>query len=173
MNSDNTTSGHSTPIKPHAGKAMKRGLLILVLGLLAAAAGYGVIYFTRTSSARSLQQSEQPELAWLKQEFGLGETEFRRVSGLHAAYLPQCREMCRQIDAQNTRLQKLLAVATNITPEIDRELAEAARLHSQCQRMMLDHFFQVSQAMPPGQGRRYLSWVKGKAFQPDYEMPKE
>jgi hypothetical protein len=149
---------------------MKKGVFILVLGLVAAAAAYGCVYFACTSSARNLQQSNRPELAWLKEEFNLDDTEFKRVSELHAAYMPQCREMCRKIDAQNAQLQELLATATNATPEINAALAEAGQLRSECQRMMLRHFFQVSQTMPPEQGRRYLAWVKEKAFLPDYGM---
>jgi len=149
---------------------MKKGVLILVLGLVAAAAAYGCVYFACTSSARTLERSDKPELAWLKEEFKLSDTEFKRVSELHAAYLPQCREMCRKIDAQNAQLQKLLATATNATTEIDAALAKAGQMRSECQRMMLHHFFQVSQTMPPEQGRRYLSWVKEKAFLLDYGM---
>lgn len=152
---------------------MKRGALILVIGLVAAAAAYGCIYFACTSPARTMQQSEKPELAWLKNEFHLSDAEFKRVSELHAAYLPQCREMCLQIDTHNTKLQSLLADATNATPEIDAALAESARLRSGCQQMMLRHFFQVSRTMPPEQGRRYLAWVKEKAFSPTFNMPKE
>lgn len=149
---------------------MKKGLLILVFGLLAAAAAYGCVYFTCTSCARSLERSDKPELAWLKDEFSLSDAEFKRVSELHAAYLPQCREMCRKIDAQNVQMQKLLATATNATPELEAALAEAGRMRADCQRMMLHHFFQVSQTMPPEQGRRYLAWVKEKAFLPNYGM---
>ena len=152
---------------------MKRGVLILLFGLVAAAAAYGCIYFACTSSVRNLQRSDKPELAWLKQEFNLSDAEFKRISELHSSYLPQCRDMCLQIDAQNTQLQKLLVGATNATPEIDATLTEAGRLRSECQRTMLRHCFQVSQTMPPEQGRRYLAWVKGKAFLPNYDMPKE
>lgn len=155
---------------------MKKGFLILVLGLVVVAAAYGCVYLACTSPARSLERSDRPELAWLKDEFKLSEPEFKRVSELHAAYLPQCREMCRKIDAQDAQLQKLLANATNPTPEIDAALAQAAQLRAQCQQMMLRHFFEVSQTMPPEQGRRYLAWVKQKAFLPDYgmdEKPKE
>lgn len=149
---------------------MKRGLLILVFGLIAAAAAYGCIYFACTAPARNMQQSAKPELAWLKEEFNLSDAEFKRVSELHAAYLPQCQEMCRKIDAQNVDLQKLIAGATKVTPEIEGALTEASRLRADCQTMMLRHFIQVSQTMPPEQGRRYLDWVKGKAFQPNYGM---
>lgn len=149
---------------------MKRGALILLAGLLAAAIGYCCFYRVSAVHARSWQQSERPELAWLQQEFDLSDSEFKGVSDLHAAYLPQCREMCRQIDAQNAQLQRLLASATNVTPEIEGALVEASRLRSECQTMMLRHFFQVGQTMPPEQGRRYLSWVKEKAFPPSNEM---
>jgi len=152
---------------------MKPGLLILTLGLVLAAAGYWCVYFAGTASARNLQRSDKPELAWLQQEFNLSDAEFKRVSALHAAYLPQCRERCRQIDEHNAKLQKLLMGATNLTPEIEDTMAETARLRSECQWMMLRHFFQVSQTMPPDQGGRYLSWVKEKAFLPNYDMPKE
>jgi Heavy-metal resistance len=149
---------------------MKKGVFILVIGLVIAAAAYGCMYFGCTSFVRVLQHSDRPELAWLKDEFKLDDTEFKRVSELHAAYLPQCREMCRKIDAQNDQLQKLLVGVTNATSEIDKALAETAKLRSDCQGMMLRHFFQVSQTMPPDQGRRYLAWVKEKAFLPDYGM---
>lgn len=152
---------------------MKKGILILVLGFVAAAAAYGCVYFVCISPARSLQQSENPELAWLKEEFNLSTADLKRVSELHAAYLPQCREMCREIDVQNMKVQTLLSGATNMTSEITAALSESARLRSGCQTMMLRHFFQVSQTMPPEQGRRYLSWVKEKAFLPDYGMPNE
>lgn len=149
---------------------MKKGVLILVLGLVAAAAAYGCAYLVCTASARSLQKSEKPELAWLKDEFNLSDSEFRRVSELHAAYLPQCRDMCREIDAHNVKLQTLLSGATNMTAEITAALTESSRLRADCQTMMLRHFMQVSQTMPPEQGRRYLAWVKEKAFLPNYGM---
>ncbi|MBI1176294.1 periplasmic heavy metal sensor [bacterium] len=152
---------------------MKRGLLILMVGLMAAGAAYACIYFVCTAPARSLEQSAKPELAWLKEEFNLSDAEFKRVSDLHAAYLPQCQEMCRKIDAQNVELQKLLADATNVSPQIEAALAEASRLRADCQTMMLRHFIQVSQTMPPEQGRRYLAWVKDKAFLPNYGMSEQ
>ena len=152
---------------------MQKSVLILVLGLLAAAAAYGCIYFVCISPVRSLQQSDSPELAWLKEEFKLSDDDFKRVSELHAAYLPQCRVMCREIDAHNVKLETLLSGATNMTPEITAALTESSRLRAECQGMMLRHFFQVSQTMPPEQGRRYLAWVKEKAFLPNYDMPKE
>ena len=149
---------------------MKRGLLILVLGVIAAAMAYGCIYFACTAPARDMRNSERPELAWLKEEFSLNDAEFTRISELHSAYLPQCREMCQKIDEQNQQLQKFLVGATNVTPEIENTLLQASRLRAECQTMMLRHFVQVSQTMPPEQGKRYLAWVKQKTFLPSYDM---
>jgi hypothetical protein len=152
---------------------MKRGVLILVAGLAAAAVAYGGVYLARTDEVRSMRQSDSPELAWLKEEFRLNDAEFRRISELHAAYLPQCREMCRKIYEANLRLHELLADANQVTPDIDAALAEVAGLRTECQRMMLDHFFTVGQTMPPPQRRRYQSWVNEKIFMPDHGMPQE
>jgi hypothetical protein len=141
---------------------MKKGILILVLGLFAGVVAYGCIYFACTSSARSLRYSSKPELSWLKEEFQLSNAEFKRVTELHAAYLPQCAEMCQQIDAQDQRLKELLAATNQITPEIETAISESSRLRGECQRNMLKHFFDVSRTMPPEQGRRYLAWVQEK-----------
>ncbi len=143
---------------------MKKGVLILLLGLALAAAAYGCIYFVCTSSARNLERSSQPELAWLKEEFHLSDSEFKRISELHEAYLPQCAEMCRQVEAQNQRLKALLAATNQMTAGIESAVAESARLRGECQRNMLRHFYEVSRTMPPEQGRRYFAWVQERTF---------
>jgi len=144
--------------------SVKKGVVILLAGLAVAAAAYGCIYLVCTSAARTLERSSQPELAWLKQEFNLSDAEFRRISELHAAYLPQCAEMCRQVEAQNQRLRALLAASNQMTPEIESAIAESARLRGLCQRNMLQHFYEVSRTMPPEEGRRYLAWVQERTF---------
>jgi hypothetical protein len=140
----------------------KKGIFILIVGLLLGAAAYGCVYFVCTSPARTLQESSKPELAWLKDEFRLSDSEFNRVADLHAAYLPQCAEMCRAIDAQSLRLKQLLAETNQVTPEIKAAIAENARLRAECQSHMIKHFYEVSRSMPPEQGRRYLAWVQEK-----------
>ena len=140
----------------------KKGVFILIIGLLVGAAAYGCVYFACTSSARTLQGSNKPELAWLKDEFHLSDAEFKRVTDLHEAYLPQCAEMCRQIDAQSQRLKQLLSSTNEVTPEIEAAIAENARLRAECQSHMIKHFYEVSRSMPAEQGRRYLAWVQEK-----------
>lgn len=143
---------------------VKKGVVILLAGLAVAAAAYGCIYLVCTSPVRALERSSQPELAWLKQEFNLSDAEFERISDLHAAYLPQCAEMCGRIAAQNQRLMALLAATNQLTPEIEAAIAESARLRGLCQRNMLQHFYEVSRTMPPEEGRRYLAWVQERTF---------
>lgn len=139
---------------------MKKGGLILVLGLLLGTAAFAGFYYVGTARCRHLMREPQPELAWLKTEFNLSDADFERITKLHDAYLPQCAERCRLIDEQNTKLRELLANSGTVTPEIQALLLERARTRAQCEAEMLKHFQRVSQAMPPEQGRRYLAWVQ-------------
>jgi hypothetical protein len=150
---------------------MKKGLFILTSGIALAIAAYACIYFVCTSSARDMEHSSRPELAWLKEEFHLSDAEFDRVSKLHAAYLPQCAEICRQIDAQNQKLKALMAATNQVTPEIAAVIAESTRLRGVCQSNMLRHFYEVSRTMPPEEGKRYLEWIEQKTFLSDSMMP--
>jgi len=143
---------------------MRRFIIILSAGVLAAVLAYCVFYFCGTARERHLMESEQPELAWLKSEFHLSDAEFKRVSEMHGAYFKDCEEMCMRIAAKNRELRELLARTNAVTPEVEKNLAEAAQLRAQCQRNMLQHFTEVSKQMPHEQGRRYLAWVQEKTF---------
>jgi hypothetical protein len=149
---------------------MKRGAVILLLGLAVAVAAYACTLFFCTAPARGLQRSAQPELEWLKDEYKLSDAEFERIGELHTAYLPKCSEMCTRISEQQAKVEKLLANATNATPEIEAALAEQGRLQADCRTQMLRHFFEVSQTMPPEQGRRYMAWIKEKVFASAQDM---
>src|SRR3989442_1205638 len=127
---------------------MKRFWYIGLTGFALAVVGYCVIYANQTAKLREMEQSASPDLAWLKMEYHLSDTEFQRVSALHETYLYACMARCRKIDAKNAELQKLIATSTNVTPEIERTMAEAAQMRVECQTEMLKHFFEVSRAMP-------------------------
>lgn len=142
---------------------MKRNVVFLV-GLAACLLAYGGVYLASTAPARDLQNRPAPELAWLKQRFNLSDAEFKRISELHAGYLPQCREMCAMIDTKNAEIRGLLENSTNVTPQVQAALNEAAQLRAQCQSQMLNHFFEVSRSMSPEQGKRYLAWVRSKTL---------
>jgi Spy/CpxP family protein refolding chaperone len=139
---------------------MKKGGLILLLGLLLCLAGFSGFYYLGTAPCRNMMHEAQPELAWLKKEFGLSDTAFARITALHEAYMPQCAERCRVTEQQNRKLKELLAKDATVTPEIQTLLTERARNRAQCEAEMLKHFQEVSRAMPPEQGRRYLDWVQ-------------
>jgi hypothetical protein len=150
---------------------MKRAIIILAAGGLLAVTAYCGFYFAGTAADRGLVQCPAPELAWLKKEFHLSDAEFQRVSELHAAYQPHCAEMCRRIAAKNAELQALLAASTNVTPEIKTKFAEAAQVRADCQAAMLAHFMEVSRAMPPAEGKRYLAWVTQQTLGAMQSMP--
>jgi hypothetical protein len=143
---------------------MKRPWLLLICGWLAAAVAGFAAYYAGTACCRNLEASQTPELAWLKAEFHLGDTEFARISKLHESYLAACAERCRKVDEKNMELRELLARTNAVTPEIAKVLGEAAQLRADCQKEMLQHFFEVSQTMPPEEGRRYLAWVQARTL---------
>jgi hypothetical protein len=137
---------------------MKRGLLILLLGLLACVATFLGAYQAGIASHREMLHAPVPELAWLKKEFHLSDAEFSRIAELHAAYQPQCQQHCQIIEAQNEKLQQLLATNTSGNAG-NRNAARRTRRHTaECGTAMLKHFLEVSRAMPPEQGRHYLAW---------------
>jgi hypothetical protein len=148
---------------------MKSGLTILVAGLALCLAAFGGFYFFGTASQRDMIRSQQPELAWLQKEFKLSDAELTRITRLHDAYQPHCMEMCRRIDEQGRNLKALLNGTNTVTPAIEAALTESARLRAECQRDMLQHFYEVSRTMPPAQGRRYLEWISKRTFMPSHD----
>jgi hypothetical protein len=136
---------------------MRRSLAIILALLLSSTA---VVILTSTVvkhvCARHLMACDD-DLAWLRSEFRLSDAELARIRQLHDGYLPKCREMCAHIAARKIELQAALAANQGLTPEVEQKLTEIASLRAQCQVNMLRHFHEVSQAMPPEQGRRYLA----------------
>ena len=118
-----------------------------------------------------MEQSSHPELAWLKKEYQLTDSQFAQVVRLHEAYYPKCAEMCRRIDDQNAKVQQLLAATNTVSPEIKLALAEAARLRAECETAMLQHFYETSRQMPPEQGKRCLAWVQSETLLPGQMVP--
>jgi hypothetical protein len=144
---------------------MKRFAQIIGLGVVMGLVGYAGVHFFGTARVRAIEQAPMPELGWLKEEFHLGDAEFDRIAKLHASYQSHCAEMCRRIDAKNAEVREALAKADRLTPEVEQKLSEAAALRVDCQKSMLQHFFAVSQTMPPEEGRRYLAWVEETSFE--------
>ena len=147
---------------------MKSALAVTIGGVLLCAVAFCGFYYSGTASHRAMLKGQTPELAWLQKEFALSDAELARITKLHEDYQPHCKEMCRRIDEQGKKLKSLLNSTNTMTPEIEAALMESARLRAECQRDMLQHFFEVSRTMPPAQGERYLQWISERTFMPSH-----
>ena len=97
------------------------------------------------------------DLDWLRVEFDLKQTDLVRIRHLHEAYIPTCQDYCNRIATKKNALQEDLSGGDAATEEVEQKLTEIAVLRAQCQAAMLRHFQEVSQAMPPEPGQRYLA----------------
>lgn len=139
---------------------MRRSLLLFLAVVLCGAAIVSLSSLVaRWVCAQHLTRPDD-DLAWLRQEFHLSNADMQRIRQLHEGYLPKCREMCDHIAAKKAELQTALTKNQGATLETEQILAEVAALRAQCQAQMLRHFTEVSQAMPPEQGQRYLAEMK-------------
>jgi hypothetical protein len=137
--------------------AVRRALFIL-LGVLAAGVAVfaGSFYLGRQICVKQMANPAD-DLDWLRREFRLTDAEMGRIRQLHEGYLPRCGEICLQIAAKKREVEQALAGTTNISAVAGQKLVEVGELRARCQMQMLQHFVEVSQAMPPEQGRRYLA----------------
>lgn len=135
---------------------MRRSLVILLGALATAAAIFAGSYFAAQRVCRERMYNPADNLAWLREEFCLNDADMARIRQLHAGYMPKCREMCGRIEAKMGEVGAALAGATNITAAAQQKVIELGQLRAECQVQMLRHFVEVSQAMPPEQGRSYL-----------------
>jgi hypothetical protein len=136
---------------------MRRPFLILAAAILvgAALAAGGFRLGDHLCATRMAPSTD--DLAWLRMEFRLTDQEMARIRQLHEGYLPQCHGICARIAASKRELHEALGPGTNVSAEVEARLKEIALLRAQCQTAMLRHFVEVSRAMPPEQGRRYLA----------------
>jgi len=128
---------------------MNRPVILLLGALALGAAIFAGSYFVSQRATMMCCARPADDLSWLQMEFHLGDAEMQRVRQLHEGYLPQCAEMCAKIAAKKTELAAVLGNGTNLTAEAQTKLNELAALRAQCQAQMLQHFVNVSQAMPP------------------------
>ena len=139
---------------------MRRSLFILAAMVIAGVAlGYATYCVTGGLCAARMTQG-MDDLEWLRQEFRLGDAEMARIRQLHEGYLPTCRGYCEQIAARQRELAGAFGSDGEMTAAVEQRLAEMAALRVQCQTAMLRHFVEVSRAMPPEQGRRYLAEMR-------------
>lgn len=136
---------------------MRRSLIILIGVLAVGVAIFGGSYFLAQRLCARHLSNPADDLAWLRQEFRLNDSEMAQVQRLHDGYLPKCGEMCAKIAAKKREVDQALAGTTNVTAAAERLMMELSELRAQCQLQMLRHFAEVSRVMPPEQGWRYLA----------------
>jgi Heavy-metal resistance len=136
---------------------MNRSLVIVLRTLILGAAVFAGAYFATRQVCATHIMRPADDLDWLKEEFHLSDAETARVRQLHEGYLPKCQEMCKRIAEKKNELEQTMSNTTNITGAAKQKLTELGELRAQCQAQMLQHFVEVSRAMPPEEGRRYLA----------------
>lgn len=139
---------------------MKKPLLIFVFILLLAGGGYCSYYYFATVGISSMMCSQGGEMEWLRHEFKLTDAQFEKIRSLHAAYRPHCDRMCKDVAASRSRLDHLIDANRSITAEVESAFKEYAALEEKCRQAMLGHIYEVSAAMPPESGTRYLHMMK-------------
>jgi hypothetical protein len=136
---------------------MNRSFIILLSALTLCAGIFAASYFAARHVGMICATPATDDLTWLRTEFHLSDAEMARVRELHKGYMPRCAEMCAQIAAKKKEVADALGSGTNVTAEAQKKLTELGELRAKCQAQMLEHFVEVSRAMPPEQGKRYLA----------------
>lgn len=140
---------------------MKRLVVILVLAVLLGLGAYCTFYGIARSTFCQVPDAHDPS-GWTRQEFHLNDAQYARVKQLEAAYYPHCVEMCDQIKQSHLALKNLILASGTMTPEIEAALKKDGEVQQQCREDMLRHFYEVSQAMPPAEGKRYLQIMQAQ-----------
>lgn len=145
---------------------MKKGLAILVLALVAGLAAFLVTRSHQQADEAEALLDSMPELVWLRGELGLTDEQFAKATDLHAAYRPQCVEMCRRISEAHARVESAARSARGMTPDLAQAIRDHARVHAECQEKMLEHLYQTAGLMDASQAARYLETVLPPALNP-------
>jgi len=145
---------------------MRRLVVILALAILLGLAAY----FISSGIVRStycLMPDTNDSSSWLRQEFHLSDAQYAQVKKLEADYHPHCVEMCVQIRQSRLALKNLILANGAVTPEIETALQKDSAIQAEWRQDMLRHFYEVSQAMPPTEGKRYLQIMEAQVFEPE------
>ena len=145
---------------------MKHALLLLVLAVLIGSGAYFASYAIARCTYCATPDHNDPS-AWMHQEFHLDDAQYAKVKQLEEAYYPHCANMCDQIDQSHMALKKLIMANATMTPEIAAALKQDGDVQQQCRMDMLKHFYDVSNAMPPAEGKRYLQIMQTQVVEPE------
>jgi MFS superfamily sulfate permease-like transporter len=155
-------AAHRSPADGGPGRrhAMKRGLLVLLLGLAVGVAAH-TVYFRLHLPPNS--DSIDAQLVWMKRELQLSDGQFARIRELHEASSPRLRALASQV----AQMQAEFAAFENTRRATDRvdfiEFARFVEARRSISRQCLDSTRQLVRAaaneMTPVQRERYLGIV--------------
>lgn len=131
-------------------------ILILILGV-----GLATFYLTRSKRIESaaVPYNTLPELAWIRTELGLTESQYAKVADLHVSYSPECAKMCQHIAEAREKVEMLAKNSRTVTPEYDAALGELAAVQLKCRRAMLNHIYATAALLDEAQSKKYLEMV--------------
>lgn len=153
---------------------MKRILLVLALALVAGLCAFAWMRSHRHAKATSGSLLESmPELAWLRAELDLSDSQFGKVSELHAAYLPECTAMCQRIAEAHERLDAASHGEVEVTPQLKSAIADHAGIHAECQERMLEHLYETARILDADQAERYLEVMLPYALDFSHSEPED
>ena len=138
---------------------MKKGILVLLVGLLAGVVAFCAMRWQKDGHHHSrdgIALDFMPELEWLKRDLQLTDEQFSKVRELHIAYRPGCAEMCRRIAEAHEKMEAISTANREITPEYKAALREHAEIHVEGQEAMLKHLYRTAATLNPPQAERYL-----------------
>ena len=145
---------------------MKRMVFVLALAVFLGLGAYFAFYAIARCTFCRVPDAQDPS-AWIHQEFHLTDAQYTQVKQLEAAYRPQCAAMCEAIDQSHQTLKKLILTSGTMTPEIEAALKKDGEVQQECRADMLRHFYEVSQAMSPEDGKRYLQIMQAQVVEPE------
>lgn len=136
---------------------MKKGVLILVLAIMAGVGAFCFMRSHRIVASHGVVLDSMPELAWIRSDLKLTDSELAKVTELHLAYRPQCVEMCHRILEAHERLDKAAHSGGTVTAELKAAIAEHARIHAESQEAMIEHLYRTAAVLDEDQAKRYLN----------------
>jgi hypothetical protein len=145
---------------------MRRLVVILALAGLLGLGAYFLSYGIARCTFCQAPDAHDPS-SWMRQEFHLSDAQYAQVKQLEAGYHPHCAMMCGQIDQTHLVLKNLILANETVTPEIEAALKKDGEVQEQCREDMLRHFYEVSQALPPAEGKRYLQIMQIQVVAPE------
>ncbi|MBN8457342.1 MAG: hypothetical protein J0M04_05825 [Verrucomicrobia bacterium] len=139
-----------------------------ILLAVAILSGVGAFCVTRTirsheggaahpmSYATAGRPGPAEEVAWMKTEFGLSDTEMQKVEQLHISYIPRCDENCRRIELAGAKVARLAKQATGMNDDLAAAIREEEKARADCRLELMEHLYKTAAAMPPEAGKKFL-----------------